>query len=444
MSIRPLFLYCLMAIVYCLLLLFSSCKPNLDVPLPLARNADYSRFVAIGGDYMAGYQDDALYQQGQKYSLPALLAKQFELVAGGTFRQPLMPDNSGLGVNMKPWESEFNTASKLGYKTDCQGVSSLYPLKNNFSFATAGIYLQHLPASFQNISVPFAKISEYDDPSLGNAANANPYYKRFAPAPGTSTMLSDALDQQPTFFALWAGMEDIYDYASNGGNNKSILSASAFSNYLDSILSNLHTKGAIANIPDINSFPFYTLVPWNGLTLTKNQADTLNLTTGNIFNFHEGSNGFVIGDTNVAFEFRKMLSCEYVLLSVPTDSLKCNGMGSTDKIPDRYVLDSNEVIVVKNAIANYNSVISVMAQKYNLAFVDMNAFFKSVTTGIKWDGADYNATFVSGGFFSLDGYHPHQKGYAIIANEFIKAMNQKYNSTIPWVNCPECNGVLFP
>jgi lysophospholipase L1-like esterase len=67
-----------------------------------------------------------------------------------------------------------------------------------------------------------------------------------------------------------------------------------------------------------------------------------------------------------------------------------------------------------------------------------------VVTGIKWDGVDMNAVFVSGGFFSLDGYHPNQKGYALIANEFIKAINNKYNAVIPTINCIECNGVLFP
>ena len=74
----------------------------------------------------------------------------------------------------------------------------------------------------------------------------------------------------------------------------------------------------------------------------------------------------------------------------------------------------------------------------------MNAYFKNITSGIQWNGEVYNAQFVTGGFYSLDGYHPNQKGYALIANEFIRAINAKYKSTIPQINCFECDGILFP
>ena len=39
-----------------------------------------------------------------------------------------------------------------------------------------------------------------------------------------------------------------------------------------------------------------------------------------------------------------------------------------------------------------------------------------------------------GGFFSLDGLHPSNTGYAILANEFIDALNAKYSLGIPDVN----------
>ena len=92
----------------------------------------------------------------------------------------------------------------------------------------------------------------------------------------------------------------------------------------------------------------------------------------------------------------------------------------------------------------YNAVIAQKAAQYNLALVDMHGYFNSVVSGIKWNGIDFNAQFISGGFFSLDGYHPNQKGYALIANEFIKAINSKYNSFIPEVYCSECDGIIFP
>jgi len=453
---KKVFFVFVLSTAYCLLSTFFSCRPNLKNPEPSSGDADFSKFVALGGNFMAGYQDGALYYDGQQYSIPYLIAKFMHLAGGpAEFAQPFMPDNIGLGINPKQWESPYQHASNLRYKLDCKGVSALKPVKELFS--SGGIYAQHQSGSFQNISVPFAKISDYNNVS----GNANAYYARFTTNIGVSTMLSDAKAQQPTFFALWAGMEDIYDYARNGGYNQTILSPGSFSMYLDTILSQLNTKGVIANIPDLTSFPFYTLVPWNGLELDAGKADSLNNLIGNPSPpyFFVGKNGFIIKDINSIYPpsmagYRKLISGEYILLTVPLDSIKCNKMGvlitgnpleGGDGLPDRYVLTTTtEVSVINQAIADYNMVIAAMAQKYNLALVDMNAYFKSVVEGIKWNGVDFNATFVSGGFFSLDGYHPNQKGYALIANEFVKAINSKYNSTIPTVNCPECSGIKFP
>src|SRR5688572_5329905 len=87
---------------FTLTLTLNCCTPELDIPEPDAGNADLSRVIAIGGDYMAGYQDGALYLDGQERCLPALLARQFAYAGGGAFRQVTMPDNSGLGWNVKP------------------------------------------------------------------------------------------------------------------------------------------------------------------------------------------------------------------------------------------------------------------------------------------------------------------------------------------------------
>jgi hypothetical protein len=153
----------------------------------------------------------------------------------------------------------------------------------------------------------------------------------------------------------------------------------------------------------------------------------------------------VIADANAPLGARQLHEGEYILLDVPLDSMKCEFYGVLlNVINNRYVLDSAEVANIDAAIAAYNSIIAQKAAQYDLAFVDMNTYFRHVVSGIKWDGVDYNAEFVSGGFLSLDGYHPNQKGYALIANEFISAINAKYGATIPTLNCFDCNGILFP
>ncbi|HEX7870140.1 MAG TPA: G-D-S-L family lipolytic protein, partial [Chryseobacterium sp.] len=65
-------------------------------------------------------------------------------------------------------------------------------------------------------------------------------------------------------------------------------------------------------------------------------------------------------------------------------------------------------------------------------------------SGISWNGVKYTATFVTGGSFSLDGVHLTGRGYAIVANEFIKSINKKYRSTLPQVDVNKYSGVTFP
>ena len=439
------------------LFILPSCTPELDAPEPSPGDANFTKTIAIGGDYMAGYQDGALYKKGQEVCLAKLLAEQFELVGGTGFNQVLMPDNNGLGLNSKTWEGWFITPSHLGYKTDCEGVTSLSPLKSYVATSAATPYLSGIAGNtIQNISVPYATMADYFNPAFGEpfspAGNTNPYYNRIASTPGTSTMYSDAVDQHPTFFTAWTGMEDIYNYASRGGTGAGIPTAAQFSVYLDSLLRGLTAEGAkgvIANIPDFRSFPYYTLVAWDNADITQDQADDLNTaySSGGLdhISFHMGRNGFVINDAAAPGGVRQLHTGEYLTLAVPIDSMKCFQYGLlVNTINDRYALDSTEVFGIDQAVRDYNTVIAQKAAYYNLALVDMNMYFTSVKAGIKWDGADFNAEFVSGGFFSLDGYHPNQKGYALIANEFIRAINMKYNAVIPTVNCTECNGILFP
>jgi hypothetical protein len=378
------------------------------------------------------------------------------LVGGAPFRQALMPDDKGLGLNSKPWRSAFVSASKLGNKADCKGVVSLQPLFDSLPIAQAAPYLSGTSGNgVLNLAVPQALTSQLFNAAFGASfysGNKNPFYNRIASNVGTSTVYGDAKNLNPTFFSAWLGMEDIYEYARNGGYKRTIAPSTVFAAYLDTLLGSLTrngAKGVIATIPDFRVFPFYTLVPYNGATLNQNKADSLNslYASALITNIHfvNGTNAFVIQDSAVSTLYRQLTSGEYITLDVPLDSMKCNFLGLIGtSMPNRYVLTATEVAYLDQHIAAYNAVIVQKANQYGLALADMHAYFNSVNSGVLWDGVNYNGQFVTGGFFSLDGYHPNQKGYALLANEFIRVINLKYGSTIPQVNCPDCNGVLFP
>ena len=117
--------------------------------------------------------------------------------------------------------------------------------------------------------------------------------------------------------------------------------------------------------------------------------------------------------------------------------------GRPPLLPESYVLDPSEQAKVEAAIAAYNDVLQTEADsKY--AYVDMNGFFNQVIGGYVNQGVSYDARFILGGAFSLDGVHLTQRGYALAANEFIKTINAKYNSNLPYVDVNSYKGITFP
>lgn len=109
--------------------------------------------------------------------------------------------------------------------------------------------------------------------------------------------------------------------------------------------------------------------------------------------------------------------------------------GVTQPLTDANVLTGSERMLVANAQAAYNATIEALANQYDLAFVDAQSLLQDVASGgISFDGGVITSTYATGGAFSLDAVHPTPRGYAVIANAVIDAINEKYGSTVPGVN----------
>jgi hypothetical protein len=65
-------------------------NPDSSDGLPLtAGSADFSKYVALGDSFAAGFSDNALFIEGQKGAYPNILAQQFALVGGGALLKGL-------------------------------------------------------------------------------------------------------------------------------------------------------------------------------------------------------------------------------------------------------------------------------------------------------------------------------------------------------------------
>jgi hypothetical protein len=54
--------------------------------------------------------------------------------------------------------------------------------------------------------------------------------------------------------------------------------------------------------------------------------------------------------------------------------------------------------------------------------------------GIRINGTLLQPDFSPNGVFSTDGVHPNPRGYAILANEFIRVIENNFGATIPRVD----------
>ena len=441
--------------------------------------ADFSKFISLGNSLTSGYRDGTLYSGGQAESFPSMIAGQMKLVGGGEFKQPLMPNNVGGFTNLPGFPGKLELKMVNG---------ALSPVANAPAAA-----LDNVAAGgpYQNMGVPGAKVAHLLAPGYGNAAGlslglANPYFVRFASST-TASVVGDALAQNPTFVSLWIGNNDVLGYATTGGDGTNPITPvdgaagvgfnSTYTALINTVFPTGTTrKGVVANIPNVTSVPFFTRVPAMPLTnLTDTQVSQLNTAYATynaglaqakslgaindaeyqkrLIKFTAGAvaNGAVISDKDLTTvpglpKYRQTTSKDYILLTASAVLTPQAGGGTSVPLEDKLVLTEAEAAKVLAATTAYNTTIRSLADSKGLAFVDMNAKMIELNSksGISWNGVRYTATFVTGGTFSLDGVHLTGRGYAVVANEFIKSINKKYRSTLPQVDPNKYSGVTFP
>lgn len=473
-------------------------QPVVQVPVT-AGTANFSKYVALGNSLSAGYMDGALYIKGQENSWTKILSDQFKLAGGGEFRIPYMNDNNGallLGGNII-------TENRLYFRQTDDDGNPVTPTPTRLpldQFPPTNEIGVPLTGPFNNMGVPGAKVFHLLAPGYGNVAGvpsgaSNPYFVRFASSPST-TILADAAAQSPTFFSLWIGNNDILSYATTGGIGVNQISntdpstyganditnpnvfASAYSAIVDQMTAN-GAKGVVANIPDVTTIPYFTTVPFNPVPLDAAKAGALNsgyaayngglavaLGAGYIsadekakrtIQFVEGQNPVVIVDsylTNLSalgLPSYRMATAEdliilpasaYIGTLVGGNPNAINGVSVP--LADQWVLSKNEVDEVKTANEAFNAIIASVAASKGLAFVDAKQLMTDLSQGgIVSNGFTLTSALVFGTAFSLDGIHPTARGYALLANEFSKAINQTYGSTLPMVDISKYNA-MFP
>lgn len=487
---------------------FVACEPDFENEVTNESyskgEADFTTYVALGNSLTAGYMDGTVYRSGQQYSFPNLLAKQFAVVGGGSFTQPSFSDDTNdLGGLLLMGQQA--AATRLIINMSTGGPQNLT--------GTPTIEISNLQAkAYNNMGVPGAKSFHLLVPGYGNLANvatgkANPYFVRHATSPNT-TVLSDAMSLNPTFFTNWIGANDVLAYALSGGigvsqegnidpstyGSNDITDSQVFASAYSTIVNTLTSKGAkgvVATIPDVTSIPHFTTVPYNPLTTEAlggdavvNQLNTQLLGPvkqiltaigqGSRIQLYSTTNAnpLLIRDETLT-DVSATLTAALIANNVPAQQAAAIGqvfgqarhasqadlfvlgtssvigkastmpapfdkLGVTFPLEDKYVLIPSEQTIIKIATKKFNDVIWTVAGSKKLAVADMNAIMGYLTNGIRLsDGQWYTEDYFKGTenmnkvLFSLDGVHPNPRGYAFVANEIVKVINEHYKSRLP-------------
>jgi lysophospholipase L1-like esterase len=231
------------------------------------------------------------------------------------------------------------------------------------------------------------------------------------------SQLGFAIKAQPTTIFLWIGNNDAL-IADISGMPSSMTSVADFTSQYQNLIMQLTTMTpahlVIANIPDVTQVPY--LQPATLVLAEYSQA------TGVPSAILSGLLGIAPGD--------------YVNPTGLAEIPAILGGMQKGPITDAGVLSAAEVVTVQAQVAAFNQVIAASAKTANATLVDINALFAQVvSSGLTIGGYTGTATFL-GGFFALDGIHPTNTGYAVIANKFIDSINISTNTKIPDVSLP--------
>jgi len=234
------------------------------------------------------------------------------------------------------------------------------------------------------------------------------------PAGNAKSQLDEAIALKPSTVIVWAGNNDAL-IADEEGTPSVMTSLSSFTTDFTQLMTTLKSKTpanlVVANIPDVTAVPY--MVPAN--TVIAQVSALTSLPASTVAAILGIQNGDLVNLDGV-------------------QALQASAAaGKLTKLADNYVLTASEVVTVQAAVDSYNQVIQQQAQAVGATVVDMHAYFASMQAGVTVNGKTATTAFL-GGLFGLDGIHPSNTGYALLANQFLAALNAKLSLTIPMVN----------
>ena len=239
------------------------------------------------------------------------------------------------------------------------------------------------------------------------------------PLGGTRSQMNEAIHLKPTALFVWAGNNDAL-VADIAGTPLAMTPVSTFTQQFQQLLTTLHsqTKATliVANIPDVTLVPYLT----PAAAILAELAAATGLPQPELSLLLGIQPGDLVNTTGLAE------------VQAAVAALK-QGQAPTPLTDDAF-LDANEIAQVQSTVDQYNSVIAQQVSSSGGILVDIHAYFQTLAQSPITINSVPATTGFLGGLFGLDGIHPTNTGYALIANQYISAINTGMKTSITAVD----------
>lgn len=391
---------------------------------------DFSRYVALGDSLTAGVVSNGSVQTFQVNSYPALIARQ----AGVTgFQQPLVSEPGlppllylqALAITPLGVSPVITMKAGLGSPTN----ATLATPYNNLG--VDGFDVNDVLTRTGNIQNFAAHLADYAAGKSGKAPAFADLVLRFPVFPGTTTpatALAQAIALQPTFLTVWIGSNDVLGAAQTGVvvDGVTMTTKADFQTRYTQLLGALRQARPnppilVGTIQDVLAF-MTAIKPY-------------------IVNPATGAHIPLVGEAGPL--------TEQDFVSLYASSLLAKGIGipvaaggTGQPLPEGsidatglhagVILRAGEMLALVQRIAEYNEVIKAVAASVGAKVFDIHAVYRDWNAhGVTLGGVTLTTSYLTGGIFSYDGAHLQALGYALLAREWIKAINANYGATLP-------------
>lgn len=372
------------------------------------RAPDISRLVVVGDSLAAGVQNGSLADFQQIHGFANVIAKQMY---------------TRLSLPLVPYPGAPNTLELVS--TDFPPV--IKPVPGTLPFPRLNPFER-----VTDVAVPLQTVSDALNRRPDNNLNSTDETQAATdlvlgfpcpvlyPCPDQSpagTQVEQAVARHPSMVIVQIGSNDILRAISSGqlsDFSDPVRQAAFFtdfnSNYgqLISKLASTNAKLVVGNLPDVIEAAYFVRLP--ALAAAANiPIDQLTALLG------------VNADDYLPLDAMPVV--EQILTNARPGPLPATCSGNTP-----CVVTSTQAKLVRVVVQQLNTIIAAQTALHGGVLVDLFSLIDNIyTNGYQVKSGILTADFL-GGLFSLDGLHPSNSGYAIMANAFLKSINAAFGT----------------